>query len=94
MASEFGSDQWRAEQDQRHANHMQSVAAAQIAAAEQRFVALLDAERKLSLVQHAMSAYFSALSQRQHGGVAAGRALDAIQTALGISWNGKQESTP
>lgn len=40
----------------------------------------------LSTVRKAVSEYHLALDSRQHGGVAAGRAVDIIQAALGMPW--------
>lgn len=42
--------------------------------------------QQLAAVRQALAAYHLALDQRQHGGVAAGRALDEIQTAMGRHW--------
>ena len=43
-------------------------------------------------VKQAVRDYHFALDTRQHGGVAAGKALDAIQSALGMHWKQGAES--
>lgn len=42
--------------------------------------------RTLAKVRDAITGYHLALDERQHGGVAANAALDAIQDALGMQW--------
>lgn len=42
--------------------------------------------RQLAAVRAAIGDYYHALDTRQHGGLAAGQALDKIQAALGMSW--------
>lgn len=44
--------------------------------------------RKLIEVQQAMRVYHSALTQRMHGGVAAGEAIRKIEDVLEINWLG------
>lgn len=41
---------------------------------------------QLDEVRAAIGDYYHALDTRQHGGVAAGQALDKIQMALGMNW--------
>lgn len=50
---------------------------------------LLDEDKgaeKLGKVAQAVRDFHYAMDTRQHGTVAAGRALDAVQTALGMNW--------
>ncbi len=42
---------------------------------------------RLGLVRSALRTYYEALDARQHGGVAADKALSSIQEALGMSWS-------
>lgn len=45
-----------------------------------------DLEREMSAVREAVLTYYDALSARQHAGVAQDRAFNAIEQALGLSW--------
>ena len=51
-----------------------------------------DALKKLTNVRAALTAYYTALERREHGGVAAGIAIDAIESTLGMSWDKYRES--
>ena len=77
------------EQDHRYRDHIRAIASAQLSAAEERFVVLLDSERRLNIVKQAIAAYLSALERRENGDLAAFRALDSIQAALEMTWSGK-----
>lgn len=46
-----------------------------------------DALDKLDKVRHALTEYYNSLDRREHGGVAAGAALNAIESALNMSWD-------
>lgn len=48
--------------------------------------AMTDAHAELAAVIHAIRDYHLALDQREHGGVAAHKAIEAIQTALNMPW--------
>lgn len=46
----------------------------------------LESQGQLDAVRRAVTAHHLALDCREHGGIAAGRAIDAIEQALGMPW--------
>jgi hypothetical protein len=78
----------------RYEDHAAALAAAgpgpclhQIAESDQPAVDALDA------VKHAVRDFHFAMDTRQHGGVAAGLAMDVIQAVLGMDWQQGAEAT-
>lgn len=45
----------------------------------------VDAARKLRVIRQHINKYYKALDDRQHGGVAQGKAIDGIQEVLGMA---------